>query len=74
MLKPVRQEVHFVIVPEHWAQLGSQATHLPLITVKPFWQLATQFPLETIPEAQTQMLLRGVAPEGQTVWHLPWKK
>jgi hypothetical protein len=54
--------------------LELQATHLPLMAVKPLWQLATQFPSETMPELQTHTPLRGVAPVGQESWHLLWKK
>ena len=74
MVKPERQAVQALMLPEHWAQLELQETHLPLMAVKPFWQLATQLPLEMMPEAHTHTPERGVAPTGQVVWHLPWKK
>jgi len=68
------QDVQTFMFPEHEAQLELQGTQAPLMAVKPRLQLATHFPLATIPEAQTQFpLLLGMAPEGQVVWQRPWK-
>jgi hypothetical protein len=47
------------MVPEHSAQLELQETQAPLMAMNPLWQLATQFPLETIPEMQVQTPLTG---------------